>query len=94
MFLSLSTVINGRSQNHRTLIAACSPDRLLVESDYNDINICTERTWEMIKTVADVRGWSLEKEWTDDLDESNWGTVRKLEKNWFAFRNIFKSHVQ
>ncbi|KAF8078968.1 hypothetical protein FPV67DRAFT_1604300 [Lyophyllum atratum] len=86
VFLSLSTVINGRSSNHRALIAACSPHRLLVESDYNDVDRCTERTWEMVKIVADVRGWPLETEWIDDLDEKDWGAVRRLENNWLAFK--------
>lgn len=86
MFLSLSTVINSRSLNHRALIASCSPDRLLVESDYNNVDMCTERTWEMIKIVAEVKGWPLEEVWADDLDKSKWGAVRKLEENWFSFR--------
>lgn len=40
----------------------------------------------MIRIVADVKGWQVEAEWTDSLDESEWGTVRKLENNWFAFK--------
>ncbi|GLB35823.1 putative DNase family Scn1 [Lyophyllum shimeji] len=86
VYLSLSTVINSRSPNHRALIAACSPDRLLVESDYNNVDRCAEQTWDMIKTVADVRGWPLETEWIDGLEEKDWGTVRRLEKNWHAFK--------
>ncbi|RDB29053.1 Cut9-interacting protein scn1 [Hypsizygus marmoreus] len=86
VFLSLSTVINSRSPNHRALIATCSPTRLLVESDFHNVDKCTERTWDMVKTVAEVRGWPLESEWIDDLDEDDWGTVRKLEENWFRFK--------
>jgi Tat protein secretion system quality control protein TatD with DNase activity len=86
VFLSLSTVINGRSSNHKALIATCSPDRILVESDFNDVNKCTERTWDMIQSIAAVKGWHVEEEWIENLAESDWGAVRKLEENWFAFK--------
>lgn len=86
-FLSLSIVINSRSPAHRSLIAACSPTRILVESDYNDIQRCTSQTWEMLLTIAEVKGWSVEESWEDDppADRSNWGTVRRLEENWKSF---------
>lgn len=85
MFLSLSTVINGRSLNHKALTTICSPNRILVESDFNDIDKCTERTWDMIQSIAAVKGWDVEEEWTDNLEERKWGAVRRLEENWFAF---------
>ncbi|KAF8204025.1 TatD DNase family Scn1 [Pholiota molesta] len=90
-FLSLSTVINFSHANHRALIAECSPDRLLVESDYNDVEMCTPQTWDMIKIVAEVKGWPIETEWVDDAklleSEETWGVVRRLEKNWTRFKN-------
>jgi Tat protein secretion system quality control protein TatD with DNase activity len=86
VFLSLSTVINGRSSNHKALIATCSPDRILVESDFNDIDECTVRTWDMVESIASIKGWDLEEEWVEDLVESDWGAVRRLEENWFAFK--------
>lgn len=86
VFLSLSTVINGRSSNHKALIAICSPDRILVESDFNDVDKCSERTWDMIQSIAAVKGWHIEEEWMDNLEETDWGAVRKLEENWCAFR--------
>lgn len=86
VFLSLSTVINSRSPNHRALIAACSPNRILVESDYNDVDECTENTWNMVLTVAEVKGWHVEDDWVDDLEEGKWGTVRRLEQNWKTFQ--------
>ncbi|KAG6873214.1 hypothetical protein C0995_001568 [Termitomyces sp. Mi166 len=86
VFLSLSTIINGRSPNHRALIASCSPDRILAESDFNDIDYCAERTCDMVKIIAEVKGWSLEMEWNEDIGEKEWGTVRKLERNWLAFK--------
>jgi len=86
VFLSFSTVINGRSPNHKALIAACSPDRILVESDFNDIDECTGRTWDMVHSIASIKGWHVEEEWIEDLLEINWGAVRRLEQNWFSFK--------
>lgn len=71
---------------HRKLIAAASPERLLAESDIHEIGQCTERTWVMFCTIAEVRGWPLEDEWEADLQEDCWGVVRKLESNWIRFR--------
>jgi len=89
LFLSLSTAINSRSPNHRALIAACSPSRILVESDYHDIDHCAQRTWEMVLTIAEVKGWRVEESWDYDEnggEEDTWGVVRRLEKNWIAFK--------
>ncbi|KAF8808130.1 TatD DNase family Scn1 [Phlegmacium glaucopus] len=86
VFLSLSTVINHRHPNHRALIAGCSPNRLLVESDYNDVDMCTKQTWDMIRIIAEVRGWDIETEWVDELEEDKWGVVRRLEQNWLRFK--------
>ncbi|KAF9270711.1 Metallo-dependent hydrolase [Marasmius fiardii PR-910] len=86
VFLSLSTVINSRSPNHSALIEVCSPDRILVESDYNHISMCTKRTWDMLRTVADIKGWSIETEWVEDVAESDWGAIRMLERNWKRFQ--------
>ncbi|KAJ7675331.1 hypothetical protein B0H17DRAFT_1081002 [Mycena rosella] len=87
VFLSLSTVINGRSNNMNALIAACPSDRILIESDFNDINMCTERCIEMLNVVARAKGWHVEEEWLDDVAASDWGIVRRLEANWKAFRD-------
>ncbi|KIY73576.1 TatD DNase family Scn1, partial [Cylindrobasidium torrendii FP15055 ss-10] len=84
-FLSLSTVINSRSPNHIALIKACEDDRLLVESDYNDIDACTPKTWEMVQIIAETKGWALEQVWEEAVEEKNWGAVRKLERNWQRF---------
>ncbi|KAF9567772.1 TatD DNase family Scn1 [Agrocybe pediades] len=90
VFLSLSTVINHKHANHRALIAACSPNRILAESDYNTVDMCTTQTWDMIKIIAEVKGWPVETEWVeneDDLKEEERGVVRRLEKNWLRFKN-------
>lgn len=86
VFLSLSTVINHRHANHRALIAECSPNRLLVESDYNDIDMCTSQTWDMIRIIAEVKGWDIETEWLEELEEEKYGVVRRLEQNWLRFK--------
>lgn len=87
IFLSLSTTINEKSSNHRELIAVCSPNRLLVESDFNDIRGCAERTWEMVKIIADVKGWVVEDEWVEgDIPEEDWGVVRRLERSFQLYK--------
>ena len=85
VYLSLSTTINSRSLSHRALISACDTRRILAESDYHDVRGSTERTWEMIITIADVKGWHVEKEWNPDITEEHWGAIRRLEENWNAF---------
>ncbi|KAL5495101.1 SCN1 [Sanghuangporus weigelae] len=85
IYLSLSTAINGRSPNHRRLIASASPDRLLAESDIHDLIQCTERTWDMVLNIAEVKGWNVEEQWEDTLDETEWGVVRRLEHNFQRF---------
>lgn len=86
VFMSLSTAINSRLPNHRELIAICSPDRILVESDYHTVEECTLRTWDMVRIVAEIKGWPVELKWTDDLQEgAEWGVVRRLEDNWHKF---------
>lgn len=87
--MSFSTVINLKHNNLRELIATCPDDRILVESDYNDIDFVTSQTWDMIKLIAQVREWPIESEWLDDtkIQDSEWGIVRRLEKNWEVFKH-------
>ncbi|KAG8933438.1 hypothetical protein FRC02_011816 [Tulasnella sp. 418] len=86
VFLSLSVAINGRSPGHEELIQKASPDRILAESDYHDIQLSTDATWEMILMIARIRGWKVESEWNNhDKDEESWGVVRRLERNWERF---------
>ncbi|EGO00869.1 hypothetical protein SERLA73DRAFT_87191 [Serpula lacrymans var. lacrymans S7.3] len=86
VFLSLSTAINSRSPNHRALLAACSPSRILAESDFHQIDQCAQRAWDMVVTIAEVKGWQVETTWEEDLDENHWGVVRHLEENWKTFQ--------
>ncbi|CAA7264834.1 unnamed protein product [Cyclocybe aegerita] len=90
VFLSLSVVINYKHANLRELIASCDADRILVESDFNDINMCTSWTWDMVRIISEVRGWPIETEWIEDdasLEEKDWGVIRRLWKNWLRFKN-------
>ncbi|KAI0059503.1 Metallo-dependent hydrolase [Artomyces pyxidatus] len=88
-YISLSTAINARSANHIALIRAAQPSRILVESDYPEAQASASRTWDMILTVAQTRGWRVEEAWDyeDDnsSDQDQWGVVRRLEHNWSAF---------
>ncbi|KAJ7631239.1 TatD DNase family Scn1 [Roridomyces roridus] len=88
VFISLSTTINGRSNNLRALIAAVAPNRLLIESDYYDIALCTEQCVEILNLVASVKGWTIEEEWSEEAPpEADWGAVRRLEANWNLFKH-------
>ena len=86
VYLSFSTAINGRSPSHIGLIRACTPSRILVESDYHDACDAPARTWDMACIVAEVLEWPIEDAWDGpEGDESRWGVVRRLEANWRAF---------
>jgi len=86
VFLSLSTVINGRHSKCEKLISACAPDRILVESDFNDIAFVTERTVDMVRLISEIKGWPLEQVWEEDVEEESKGAVRRLRDNWDRFR--------
>lgn len=94
VFISPSTVHNTRSGNYKNLIETVSPNRLLIESDYNAMSELTPQTLKMLNTVSEIKGWPIEQEWIEDADgdvtgssipESEWGAVRRLEANWKAF---------
>ncbi|KAI0695652.1 TatD DNase family Scn1 [Cytidiella melzeri] len=87
VFVSLSTAINTRSSAHKDLIAACPDNRILVESDYNDVSYSTRQCWDMISRIAEVKGWAVEDQWTEDVPDDKWGVVRRLEHNWNLFRS-------
>ena len=88
VFLSLSIAINSRSPGHRELITACSSERILAESDYHDISYSTGQTWQMLRAIAEVKGWRVETEWHElsPASENDWGVVRRLEHNWEVFQ--------
>ncbi|KAF8634941.1 hypothetical protein AX15_000672 [Amanita polypyramis BW_CC] len=85
-FMSLSVVINGRNSGLRRLIATCASDRILAESDYDNAEMTTQMTWEMLSIIAEVRGWQLEQDWVQDQEMGKVGVVRQLEANWKRFK--------
>ncbi|KAJ3573541.1 hypothetical protein NP233_g2363 [Leucocoprinus birnbaumii] len=94
IFLSPSLTHNGKSEKSRELIAACSANRILVETDHNDIDSCTQRTWDMVKIIAEIKGWDIEADWEETLDQRSPGVVHILEGNWRRFQggdSIFAS---
>jgi hypothetical protein len=86
VYVSLSTAINGRSSNYKSLIAVCANDRILAESDYDDILMSTQQTWNIVKSIAEVKNWKVETTWVEDLEEKDWGVVHHLKRNWERFR--------
>jgi len=40
----------------------------------------------MVLTIAEVKGWQVEDTWEDEVEETEWGVVRRLEDNWKAFK--------
>lgn len=82
-------MINSRSPAHRDLIAACAPHRILAESDYHAIRYLPQQTWDMVRTIAEVKKWRIEDEWTytdQDTNVEQWGVVKRLEENWKRFQ--------
>ncbi|KAG8939927.1 hypothetical protein FRC04_005807 [Tulasnella sp. 424] len=85
LFRSLLTAV---PQFHEALIRKSSPDRILSESDFNDITNSTPYTGGMVCSIARLKGWSIETEsWNDDggLEDGRWGAVRRLERTWRRF---------
>ncbi|KAF6766704.1 TatD DNase family Scn1 [Ephemerocybe angulata] len=86
VFVSLSTVINHKHSSLTRLIDMCSPDRILAESDYNNVEMCTPQVLQIIELIAEVKGWRIEEEWVEELEEAKWGAVRRLAENWKRFK--------
>ncbi|KAF5352739.1 hypothetical protein D9756_005914 [Leucocoprinus leucothites] len=85
VYISLSTVINGKSSSYKALIASCANDRILAESDYDNIHMCTSQTWDIVKAIAEIKNWKIETNWLEDLEVEEWGVVHHLKRNWERF---------
>jgi len=86
VYLSLSSIINTRSQSYEGLIEACASDRILVETDFNDAKYCAERTWEMLLVIARVKNWKVEESDEEvNSDIANLGAIRRIRDNYDAF---------
>jgi Tat protein secretion system quality control protein TatD with DNase activity len=90
VFFSLSTVINSPRPAYRALLQACTPTRILVESDFDNVTECGPRTWDMVRLIADIKGWKIEEDVWDEEEAKmkeneghgeGWGVVRRLEMN-------------
>jgi len=58
----------------------------LVESDYNNADMVTQMTWEMVLVVAEVKGWRIEEDWDENQEQGTTGAVKQLEENWTRFK--------
>lgn len=73
IYFSFSTTINGRLERLGELIRAVPDDRLLIESDYNDIRVSEKRLWEILGVVCHAKGWEREQ------------GAKQLARNWQRF---------
>lgn len=73
VYFSFSTTINARLDRLEALIEATPDDRLLIESDYNDVRKSEARVWEILGIVCQAKAWTKEK------------AVGVLAANWKAF---------
>lgn len=73
IYFSFSTTINARLERLEELIRAVPDDRLLIESDYNDIRMNETRIWEILRVVCEAKSWSAEQ------------AVSILQENWKTF---------
>lgn len=76
IYFSFSTTINARLERLEELIRAVPDDRLLIESDYNDIRMNEIRIWEILGIVCEAKGWTPEH------------AVKVLQDNWNTFSNL------
>lgn len=66
--------------------SACSPGRILLESDSPDLRTCEEGMWKVVGALASGRGWKVEETWPSAEDRAivgrEKGVVEILEDNW------------
>lgn len=73
VYFSFSTTINARLSRLEELIRSVPDDRLLVESDFNDIRLSSLRVWEILGIVCDAKGWDAKR------------AADQLQRNWQSF---------
>lgn len=73
LYFSFSATINGRLDRLEQLIETVPHDRLLIESDYNDLRQSEVKIGEILQCVGGAKKLTLEQ------------TVSMLESNWKAF---------
>lgn len=72
IYFSFSTTINARLDRLEALIEATPNDRLLIESDFNEVRKSERRVWEILGIVCQAKGWTVAK--VVDVLEGNWKT--------------------
>lgn len=60
-YFSFSKFVNARTNRFRDVVAAVPDNRLLVESDMHSLDLVETDMLEIVKVVADIKGWSLEE---------------------------------
>lgn len=70
IYFSFSTTINARLERLEELIRAVPDDRLLIESDFNNIRMNDIRVWEILGIVCDAKRWTAEH--AADTLKRNW----------------------
>lgn len=73
IYFSFSTTINGRLDRLADLIRAVPDDRLLIESDYNDMRRSEQRLWEILGVVCHAKQWDAQE------------AAKRLKENWERF---------
>lgn len=70
LYFSFSTTINARLDRLHALIQAVPKDRLLVESDYNDVRGQSMKVWEILGVVCEAREWTAKE--AVEILAANW----------------------
>ncbi|EJU02652.1 Metallo-dependent hydrolase [Dacryopinax primogenitus] len=86
VYLSLSTTINAKNGGVAALIQAAAETRILIESDWHDITLCTGSAWDILRYIAEVKGWRVEDTWEEHV-QGEPGAVRRIEENWNSFKS-------
>ncbi|KAK4689311.1 hypothetical protein P7C73_g773, partial [Tremellales sp. Uapishka_1] len=69
VYASPSIFITSRSPSGSKFIASVSADRLLVESDSDDVRVSSRLVWAAASWIADIKGWKLEDDTTEKWAE-------------------------
>ena len=76
-YIGFSTPINHRHSNHRDILAASDPNRILPESDWHSAEGLASRVWQATRLIGEIHV-------NPDEDPDAFGT-RQLEANWKRF---------
>jgi TatD DNase family protein len=60
-YFSFSFFVSRRLSKLEERLKAIPENRLLIESDLDDVSNVDDAMLEMVKTISDARGWSMEE---------------------------------